>query len=482
VDDPRIVYMVHQYEPQEDYTHQESPARNTYPGSFDLDWDGQPDTFDRDWLDAFLAPIDEFKAEHGAPVSVNEFGINRWVPDAADFMRDEMELFEQRGMNHAFWVWDPNWRPWFENVNGMNYRFGPDPANVRAVDNDLLAVIKEFWSRNTVRPSNFHSTSAAPQRNALTGVQTWFYFIGDVPEDSVIDQIVASDYDMVVLDYIPSVVGEETYPMAAVVDRLHATGKLVLAYIDIGQAESYRVYWQEDWRVGHPAWIVGEDPDGWAENYPVAFWVDDWSKIWLAEDGLLSSLLNLGFDGVYLDWVEAYSDENVAAAAEREGVDPVQAMIRFVGDISEFVKSRCAECAVVAQNAAELVEYDEYVAVIDALAQEQVWFDGGADNHPEGDCPLPRTLADVDTDAYYDSLSPACQRQFDEFPESTLHVSSEEYLYFLNIARQKGLPVFTVDYALQPENVAWIYRTSRSLGFIPFVSNRGLDIFLPPTP
>jgi len=35
----------------------------------------------------------------------------RWVPNAADFMRDEMELFEQRGMNHALWVWDPAWPP-----------------------------------------------------------------------------------------------------------------------------------------------------------------------------------------------------------------------------------------------------------------------------------------------------------------------------------------------------------------------------------
>ncbi len=155
VDDPRIVYMVHQYEPQEDYTHQEAPASNTYPGSFDLDWDGQPDLFNRDWLDAFLAPIDEFKSEYGAPVSVNEFGVNRWIPGAADFMRDEMDLFEQRGMNHAFWVWDPHWRPWSENVSGMNYRFGPDPVNVTPFENDLLAVILEFWNRNTVRPSNF---------------------------------------------------------------------------------------------------------------------------------------------------------------------------------------------------------------------------------------------------------------------------------------------------------------------------------------
>ena len=155
VDDPRVVYTVHQYEPQESYTHQESPALNTYPGWFDLDWDDQPDAFDRDWLDDFLSPIDEFKARYGVPVSVNEFGVTRWVPNAADFMRDEMELFEQRGMNYAFWTWDPNWTPWTESENPMNYRFGPDPDNVTLVENELMEVILSFWRRNIVRPSNF---------------------------------------------------------------------------------------------------------------------------------------------------------------------------------------------------------------------------------------------------------------------------------------------------------------------------------------
>jgi endo-alpha-1,4-polygalactosaminidase (GH114 family) len=166
--------------------------------------------------------------------------------------------------------------------------------------------------------------------------------------------------------------------------------------------------------------------------------------------------------------------------AEWNGVDPVQEMIWWVEDISAFVKSRCPNCVVIGQNASELVEYDDYVEAIDGIAQEQVWFDGGADNDPPGDCPLPRTEDDVDTAEYRDSLSPACRLQYDEYPNSTLHVSSEEYLYYLALAQNKGLPVFTVDYALDPENVAWIHRTSRGLGFVPFVSSWALDRYLEP--
>jgi len=477
----RIVYTFHQYAPFM-YTHQEPGGANTYPGQFDTDYDGQDDAFDQAWLENFLSVATDYADEHEAILAVNEYGAVRWGEGAADFMRDEMALFEELGLNHALWVWDPEWPPWNEGVNALNFRFGPDPENATDVDNELQSVITDFWARNTVRPSNFSSEGHGPGKGKLENVTHWFYFIGDIPTDETVDQIVASDYDMVVLDYIPSVVGDEDYPMAEVVARLHETDKLVLAYIDIGEAEAYRIYWQDGWRVGDPAWIVGEDPDGWAENYPVAFWNEDWQALWLDEGSLLDQIVNVGFDGVYLDWVEAYSDENVVDAARDEGVNPVYAMIEFVSFISANIKDECNDCIVIAQNAAELVEYAEYAATIDGLAQEQVWFDGGADNEPQGDCPLPRKEEDIDTDAYYDSLTPVCQRQFDEFPESTLHVSSEEYLYYLNIAKQEGIPVFTVDYALEPENVAWVYETSRELGFIPFVGNRGLDVYLEPVP
>jgi cysteinyl-tRNA synthetase len=327
----------------------------------------------------------------------------------------------------------------------------------------------------------FLSPAAKPR---LTEVNHWLYLIDVDLEAESVDQIVASEHDMVVLDFIPSEEDNTDYPMAEVVQRLHNAShpKLVLAYIDIGQAEDFRTYWEPDWEVGDPEWIAGEDPDGWEGNYPVAFWYDEWHEIWLGDDGTLQQILDAGFDGVYLDWIEAYSDENVIDIAEEYNLDPVEEIIWWVQDIGDYVKSRCAECVVIAQNAAELAEYDDYLEAIDAIAQEQVWFDGGADNDPPGDCPLPRTDDEVDTDAYRGSLSEPCRRYFDSEPDSPLHVSTEEYLHYLGIAQRKGIPIFTVDYALDPENIAWIYETSRTLGFVPFVSNRALDRYVEPVP
>ncbi|MEW6717550.1 MAG: endo alpha-1,4 polygalactosaminidase [Chloroflexota bacterium] len=328
-----------------------------------------------------------------------------------------------------------------------------------------------------------YSETAAPPEgslNRLAFVRHWLYLIDVNLEPETVTLIEDSGYDLVVLDFIPSEVNNTDYPMAEVIARLHNAphSKLVLAYIDIGQAESYRTYWQPGWGIGNPDWIAGADPDGWEGNFPVAYWRDEWRDIWLGADGYLQATVDSGFDGVYLDWVEAYSDENVIAIAEQDGVDAQREMIRWVGDIAAFGRARRPGFVVIAQNAAELAGLDNYVAIIDAIAQEQVWFDGAADNDPPGDCPLPRTEAEVDTPAYYASLSPPCRVQYDQYPDSTLHVSSEAYLRDLKLAHSKGLIIFTVDYALEPENVAWVYETSRGLGFVPFAGSRALDQYV----
>jgi cysteinyl-tRNA synthetase len=339
-------------------------------------------------------------------------------------------------------------------------------------------------TRVPTRSSTAGSPALRPSGLALAEVTHWLYLIDAELGPKTVKQITSSTYDLVVLDDIPSEHGNADYPMAEVVAQLHAARhpKLVLAYVDIGQAEDYRTYWQAAWRVGDPAWIAGDDPDGWEGNYPVAYWHEEWRTIWLGEDGLLSQIVETGFDGVYLDWVEAYSDENVLALAERDGVDPVGEMVRWVGDIATFGRARQPGFLVIAQNAAELAVRDDYVALVDAIAQEQTWFDGGADNDPPGDCPLPRTEADIDSKAYRDSLSRACRRTYDRDPDGTLHTSSEAYLHDLIFARDKGMLIFTADYCLAPENVARVYETSRGLGFVPFAGSRALDHYVEPVP
>ncbi len=313
-------------------------------------------------------------------------------------------------------------------------------------------------------PPEPRTTTATTENPQLVEVRHRLYLIDVNLDEDTVDLIAESDHDMVVLDFIPSERENTGYPMAQVVARLQqaAHPKLGLAYIDIGEAEEYRTYWQDGWLPGDPDWVVGTNPDGWEGNFPVAFWHDEWREIWLAEGGHIEAIVAAGFDGVYLDWVEAYSDERVAEMATGKGLDARAEMVSWVTDIAEEARSSRPGFIVIAQNAAELADDDDYLSAIDAIAQEQVWFDGVADNDPPGDCPLPATDDDIETDRYVRSLSGPCRRQHNDFPDSTLHVSSEEYLTALTIVQARGALIFTVDYALDPENVAWIPETSRA--------------------
>jgi hypothetical protein len=157
-DDPRMVYAFHQYEPV-DYTHQEpgplGGLSKEYPDEYDTNWDNEPDTVDIGWLDALLWPVDDFVAEHGVPVTSNEFGPIRYEPGAAQFMDDQMAVFEARGMNHAMWEWGPAFPPLREDQQDFAFRLGTDfDEYTEDKPSDLQDVIVSYWAWNGYRPSN----------------------------------------------------------------------------------------------------------------------------------------------------------------------------------------------------------------------------------------------------------------------------------------------------------------------------------------
>jgi uncharacterized protein YkwD len=159
--DTRTVYTVHQYESFQ-YTHQLPPLELTYPGVFDTDWDGVDDQFNQVWLEDLLSTVDTFASTHGVPVAVNEFGVTRWEPGAADFMDDQIDLFEDMGMNHALWLWEASWEPRAEMNDNFNFLHGPDPDHHADVpSSDLIDVILQYWGRNTIRPSDFSEEPTA---------------------------------------------------------------------------------------------------------------------------------------------------------------------------------------------------------------------------------------------------------------------------------------------------------------------------------
>lgn len=90
--------------------------------------------------------------------------------------------------------------------------------------------------------------------------------------------------------------------------RVKANGgtRLVICYMSIGEAEDYRYYWQPSWNANPPSWLGSVNPD-WPGNYKVEYWQPEWQAIITGNDSSYTRrILNSGFDGVYLDLVDAF--------------------------------------------------------------------------------------------------------------------------------------------------------------------------------
>jgi endo-alpha-1,4-polygalactosaminidase (GH114 family) len=155
-------------------------------------------------------------------------------------------------------------------------------------------------------------------------------------------------------------------------------------------------------------------------------------------------------------------------------------MIAWVREVSAVAKGGERPLFVIAQNAAPLLQDSSYVDAIDGVSHEDIWFTG-ADGLAEGDCPVPRTAAEVGSAAYLARLNKACRRSHDKDPASAMRFVGEDVIVpLLKFAQNQGKAVFTVDYALKAENISTARAASLSFGFIPFVGARNLNIIVSP--
>lgn len=306
----------------------------------------------------------------------------------------------------------------------------------------------------------------------LNGVEIfdWMYQIQWLETHAAIDALDATDYDMLVVepgDNFRDTQYDVGYLVANLKHKQSGVARILLAYIDIGEAESYRDYWLKDqanpddnWRAptsttaGRPSFIVTEDPDGWEGNYPVAYWDPAWQEIWVGTGGIIEKLANYGFHGVYLDWVEAYDDDDVRLAAASQGKNPESEMMLFIERIRNKGKSIDPNFLVISQNAPYLLDADpaRYVAAIDALATEDTWFYGIGD-------------------AEWDSASAGDQtggaRHEGSYSTANRILQNKKYLAL-------GVPVFTVDYCVSEVNANQTYTNAYANGFIPIVTRVSL--------
>ncbi len=115
-----------------------------------------------------------------------------------------------------------------------------------------------------------------------------------------------TNYDLLIIDLFHNEMELSSSEISQLKIKANGARRLVICYMSIGEAEDYRYYWKSEWEKDPPAWLEKENPV-WKGNYKVQYWDPEWQAIILGEpESYLDKIINAGFDGVYLDIIEAF--------------------------------------------------------------------------------------------------------------------------------------------------------------------------------
>lgn len=267
-------------------------------------------------------------------------------------------------------------------------------------------------------------------------VKNWLYQLCNY-KDNRLEEIRKSDFDLVVIDLARDGAGD--YFTAGEIRTVKKSGKIVLAYFEIGAIESYRPEWHQV-----PAELKAGKVGGWPKEQYVKFWDERW---WPVVKGRVDQALNAEFDGAYLDMVTTYEE------IPKSGLKPEERahkMVDLIARISEYAKSKDAQFKIVPQNCPELYTWSnwnakpnqKYINAIDGLGLESVFFIA----HDQ----------------------PATKGWCQENRDNALAI------------KKAGKLILGIDYARKPASVAEAYQKQRDIGFVPYVSVEELNVISRP--
>lgn len=149
----------------------------------------------------------------------------------------------------------------------------------------------------------------------LNQAKNFLYLINGENYESkadIISALVRTNYDLIIIDLFHNSYQFSSSDLNSLKTKRNGGSRLVIAYMSVGEAEDYRYYWNSEWKITPPAWLEKENPN-WKGNYKVKYWNEDWQDlIFGSSTSYLDKIIAAGFDGVYLDLIDAfeYFEEN----------------------------------------------------------------------------------------------------------------------------------------------------------------------------
>ncbi|UCH13563.1 MAG: endo alpha-1,4 polygalactosaminidase, partial [Bacteroidales bacterium] len=145
--------------------------------------------------------------------------------------------------------------------------------------------------------------------NSLADAENFLYLLNTenfTSKQEFISALSETNYDVLLIDYFFNEEEFTTADIDTLKTKINGGKRLVISYMSIGEAEDYRYYWQNEWNSNPPAWLAGENPD-WEGNYKVRYWQKEWQNvIYGSESSYIYKIISKGFDGVYLDIIDAF--------------------------------------------------------------------------------------------------------------------------------------------------------------------------------
>ncbi len=145
-------------------------------------------------------------------------------------------------------------------------------------------------------------TAVADAKNYLYLISTDNY----ATKQDFINAIAATNFDLVLIDLFFDGVALTSTEVNKLKTKANGGKRLVIAYMSVGSAENYRYYWQTDWKLGSPSWLA-KPYDGFPDEFWVEYWNEEWKQIIYGNNNSYTKkIIDAGFNGAYLDNVEAY--------------------------------------------------------------------------------------------------------------------------------------------------------------------------------
>lgn len=285
---------------------------------------------------------------------------------------------------------------------------------------------------------------AAQQRplSPLSQAKSWGYNLQNLD----VANVAASPYDAIVIDYSKDGSDDEALKpadLAKLKQKPDGTRRIVLSYLSIGEAETYRYYWQwtwgGTWSTNWIGWFMAPSWRGpvnreWAGNFATRYWQDGWQHIILGQDGYLDRIIKAGFDGVYLDKI----DSSIEAISKNRPTAPDD-MRTFVARIAARGRAANPGFMVVPQNGEELLTDAAYRDVIDGLGKEDLLFGEFKDKRANPPAVIDKRKA------------------------------------LLKLLTDDKKPVLAVEYIDDPAEIAAARKTLTELGLVAHFADRSLD-------